>query len=1076
MVVGSGLALLPILLPVSLSAQGPTTAAIQGTITVDPQSEVALGRATVVLTNLPTGHRWLVSTDDAGRYFIDGVPVGGPYAMDVEAAGFRPASRSGLTLGLGQRYVADFVLDPLVVLADAIEVTLARDPLSDVARTGPEHRVGLSTIAHLPVLNRDILSLALESPHAKSTVFGLSIAGHNSPYNNFQVDGGVNSNLYGRFSPVPGGLINLVSVPGGGGLRIVPIDAVKEVQVLTSPFDVRQGSFVGGVINVVTESGTNILRGSGFVTLQNDVLVGGESADFTTGQFGGTLGGAILPDRLHYFLAADLQAGSIPYGGPIIGPESIGGADSAGVGIRRATATRFQSILRDTYGVDAGSFGPVNGQNPAQSLLGKLSWQSGTGNLLEISQTYVHGEDQGLFLDRDPYGNFDLTSADIRFGSTTSATRVNWTAILGDRASAEVIAAWLRIRDFCRGQEDSFPFLSVFADNGILNAGDKFSCGVGRGDLAQDALEFTGNLTIGLGGHRLTAGTHDELLHFGDPVFPVAGRWFFDSVDSLAQGIPSFYSLAFPSPLRPDGAVADFRARQLGFYLQDQWSPVRDLILTIGLRLDVPYFPDRPLANPVLASELGIDNSIVPSGNALWSPRLGFHYDVGGTTRTVIRGGIGLFTGRPAYAMIGDPYLSTGMDALFVDCFGDDVPEFTIDPEHQPEACRSGEPGTAPLVSYFDRDLRFPQDFKIAAGIDRRLPGGLVATADFLYSRATQQSYFVDVNLLPPGDTAAGEGDRALYGDIDPTTGFAVPHRRSAAFGTVIQQTNRSGDESLFLSAQVQGRIQDRVDMNASYAYSKSRDLITLPGGMFSFSGLGLSGDAIASTALDGTFADQRSRPSRYDLRHWIRASGTIELPHRVFLSAIYQLASGLPYTFIVEGDANGDGFGEPRFGQQTNDIVYVPRDAGPGEDVTLVVPGAEEGEWSPAPDSTYARLEEFIRSSECLREQRGTIMRRNSCRNPWRTSLDIRVSKSVPIGWGRRAELTADLFNVPNFLARDWGLVTEASPFFVEEIPMLRLVGYDVGRDRGTYTLALPSLRNQSGNWRMQIGMHYEF
>ena len=1071
-----GLALLPILLPVTLPAQSPTTAAVQGTITTVPEDDTFQGRATVVLRNLSTGHQWRVSNDEYGRYFIDNVPVGGPYSIEVEAAGFRPGSRSGLRLGLGQRYVADFVLDPLVILADEIEVIVARDPLTDVARTGPEHRVGRSTIAHLPVLNRDILSLALESPHARSTVFGLSIAGHNSPYNNFQVDGGVNSNLYGRFSSVPGGLINLVSVPGGGGLRVVPIDAVKEVQVLTSPFDVRQGSFVGGVINVVTESGTNTLRGSGFATIQNDVLVGGESADFTTGQFGGTLGGPILPDRLHYFLAADLQAGTIPYGGPIIGADTLGGADSAGVGIRRATATRFQSILKETYGVEAGEFGPVDGRNPAQSLLGKLSWQVGTGNLLEVSQTYVHGQDQGLFLDRDAYGNFDLTSADIQFGSTTTATRVNWTALLGDRAAAEVIAARLRIRDFCRPREGSFPFLSVSADTGTLHAGDKFSCGALRGDLEQDALEFTANLTLGLGGHRLTVGTHEELLHFRDPLFPnAAGSWFFDSIDSLAQGIPSFYDRAFPSPLRPEGVAVDFRARQLGFYLQDQWSPVRDLILTIGLRLDVPYLPDRPPANPLLASELGIDNSTVPNGNALWSPRLGFHYDVGGMARTVIRGGIGLFTGRPAYAMIGDPYRSTGMDALFVTCFGEEVPEFTIDPEQQPEACRSGEPGTAPLVSYFDRDLLFPQDFKISAGIDRRLPGGLVGTAEFLYSRATQQPYYVDVNLLPSTDTSEGEAGRELFGDIDPATGFALPHRRSAAFGTVVQQTNRSGDESLFLSAQVQGRIRDRVDLNASYGYSNSRDLITLPGGMFSGSGLGLSGDAIASTALDGTFEDRRARPARYDQRHWIRASGTIELPHGVFLSAIYQFASGIPYTFVVDGDANGDGFGETRFGQQSNDIVYVPRDAGPGEDITLVVPGEEEG-WLRAPDSTYALLEEFIRSSECLREQRGTTMRRNSCRNPWRRSLDIRLSKSVLVGRGHRAEITADVFNVPNFLARDWGIVTEASGFFVDEIPMLRLVGYDVARDRGIYTLSLPSLRNQFGNWRMQVGVRYVF
>lgn len=1068
---GAGLVLLSMLFPRPLSAQGPTTAAVQGTIASASGDEVLVREATVILRNLSTGHRWLVTSDGSGRYFIDNVPVGGPYAIEVEAPGFQPGSRSGLRLGLGQRYVADFLLDPLVILADEILVTLARDPLTDVARTGPEHRVGKSTIVSLPVLNRDVLSLTLESPHAKTTAFGLSVAGHNSIYNNFQVDGGVNGNLYGRFSSVPGGLINLVSVPGGGGLRIVPIDAVKELQVLTSPFDVRQGGFVGGSINVVTESGTNTLRGSGFVTIQNDVLVGGESADFTTGQLGGTIAGPIVADRFHYLLAADLQAGTIPYSGPIID------ADSAGVGISHATATHFQSILSDTYGVDAGSFGPVNGQNPAQSLLGKLSWQIGTGNLLEMSQTYVHGTDQGLFLDRDAYGNFDLTSADIRFGSTTSATRLNWTALYGNRMSTEVVAAWLRIRDFCDPRESTFPFLSVSADNGILHAGDKFSCGTKLGELDQDALEFTANITVGLGGHRLTAGTHDELLRFGDPWFPnAAGRWFFDSVDSLAQGIPSFYERAFPAPQRPEGPVADFRVRQLGFYLQDKWSPSPDLNLTFGLRLDVPLFPDRPPANSLLESELGIDNGAVPSGNALWSPRFGFHYDIGGIAPTVVRGGIGLFAGRPAYAMIGDAYLSTGMDAMFVTCVGDDVPEFTIDPENQPEACRSGEPGRAPLVSYFDSDLFFPQDFKIAAGIDRRLPGGLVGTVDFLYSRAIRQPYYVDVNLLPSGDTAAGEEGRALYGDIDPATGFAVPHRRSAAFGTVIEQTNRSGDQSLSLSAQVQGRVRDRVDLNASYTYSSTHDLITLPGGMFSFSGLGLSGDAIASTALDGSFEDQRSASARFDQAHGFHVSGTLELPHGVFVSAIYQLLSGIPYTFVVEGDANGDGFGEPRFGGQTNDIVYVPREAAPGGDITLVVPGEEEGEWLAAPDSTYASLESFIRAEKCLREQRGTIMRRNSCRNPWGSSFDIRISKSIPLGSGHYAEISADLFNVPGFLAEDWGITTQDSAFLVEQVPLLRLVGYDEARDRGIYTLNIPFLENEFGEWRMQLGMRYEF
>jgi hypothetical protein len=1057
-----------------LNGQGVSTAAIQGRITANPRSPVPLEVATVLVTNTPTGHRWRVAAGRDGRFFLENLPVGGPYSIRVDSPGFEASTRSGITLGLGQRFLADFVLDP--VLMEVEEITVRVDPLTDAARTGPEHRVDRSTVARLPVRDREILDLALESPHAKATPFGVSIAGHDAHYNNYQIDGGVNSNLYGIHSSTPGGLINLLTLPAGSGLRTVPIDAVKELQVLTSPFDVRQGGFVGGVINVVTESGTNTFQGSVFGTVQTDALAGGDQPDFTTGQYGGTLGGPILPDRLHYFLAADLQGGGIPYDRPLIGADTVRGADSVGVGIRNASATRFQSILRDIHGVEAGSFGAVDAHNPARSLFGKLSWQLETGSLLEISQSYVHGRDRGLFLDRDGYGNYDLSSADILFGSTTTATRAHWSSLLGNRASVEVIGAFLRIRDFCRPRADTFPFVSVLADQGILYAGDKFSCGARRQDLDQDAVEITGNLTVGLGAHRLTGGTHQEFLRFGDPFFPnSAGFWSFESLDSLAQGTPSFYTRTFPSPLRPEGPRADFRVGQLGFYLQDQWSPVGDLILTLGLRLDVPFFPDHPPANPLLASELGIDNGTVPSGNTLWSPRLGFHYDAGGDDPTVVRGGIGLFAGRPAYALVGDPYRSTGMDQLSVFCFGDDVPAFTLDPANQPEACRAGEAVSSPLVSFFDRDLRFPQDLKIALGMDRRLPWGLVATADLLYSRATQQGHFLDVNLLPPGDVVAGEGNRPLYGDMDPATGFTTPRRRSAAFGTVIEQTNRSGDESLFLTAQLRGRIRDRLEFDASYAYSDSRDLLSLSGGLFSLSGLGLSGDQIASTPLDGTLENRRRGPAQFDQRHGIRASGTMMLPYDMVVSAIYWASSGIPYTYVIDGDANGDGFGETRFGQQSNDIVYVPRNSAPGGDITLVVFDPERDELVPAPASEYALFEKFIRHEECLREQRGTILRRGSCRNPWQSELDLRVSKSISVGGGHRAEITLDLFNLPNFLNSDWGIARSSVPFFTEELPLLHLVGFDVAHDRGIYELNLPSPEG-FGNWQAQLSMRYAF
>jgi hypothetical protein len=238
---------------------------------------------------------------------------------------------------------------------------------------------------------------------------------------------------------------------------------------------------------------------------------------------------------------------------------------------------------------------------------------------------------------------------------------------------------------------------------------------------------------------------------------------------------------------------------------------------------------------------------------------------------------------------------------------------------------------------------------------------------------------------------------------------------------------------------------------------------------------LGLSGDQIASTPLDGTLENRRRGPAQFDQRHGIRASGTMMLPYDMVVSAIYWASSGIPYTYVIDGDANGDGFGETRFGQQSNDIVYVPRNSAPGGDITLVVFDPERDELVPAPASEYALFEKFIRHEECLREQRGTILRRGSCRNPWQSELDLRVSKSISVGGGHRAEITLDLFNLPNFLNSDWGIARSSVPFFTEELPLLHLVGFDVAHDRGIYELNLPSPEG-FGNWQAQLSMRYAF
>lgn len=1052
----------------SVRAQGVTGAALQGF--VSDAAGLPLADAVVLVTNTASGERWRTATDAGGRFRFDWLSVGGPYRVEARAVGYLPAANEGLALSLGGRQLVRLALRPAALVLAPLE---ARAPLPHPS--GPGRTVDTAQITRLPLLNRDVLSLVRESPQAVSNVGGTSIAGQSPLQNNFQIDGGENGSLYGQFAATPGGLITLLAPPGGGGLRTVPLDAVQEVRVDVAPFDVREGNFVGGLVNAVTRSGTNQVHGTLFGVLQNQRLAGRDTAGgllprFHTLQYGGSVGGPLVRDRLHVFVSGELQSSETPYAGPLIRADTAGGADSAGVGIRYASATRFQQILRESYAVEPGGFGPTDTRNPARSLFGKLTLQTGVNGRVELSQSYVRGVDHGFLASRESYGTYGLTSSDGSIGSTTLVTRAAWNTAVGPRGAGELIASYLVINDRCEPLGD-FASVLVASDEGRLAAGWNPLCP--GTTLAQRALEWTGNVSLGLGAHRLVFGSHNELLSFRDPTsLGGVGEWEFDGLDDLEAARPAAYRRSVGGALRA-GPVADFRVRQLGLYAQDEWS-AGALIVSLGLRVDVPLFPDRPLTNPALQSSvLGVDTGTFPDGQALWSPRLGVTY-APGAGRVTWRGGAGLFTGRPAYFLPGDAYRSTGLEQFLVDCSGEDVPDFTLDPAAQPTACRGVEATPVPRISFVDRSFRFPQALKLSAGVDALLAGQVRATVDLLLTRTVHQLDLVDVNLAPTGARLASEGGRAMYGTVD-SNGTASEHRPAPEFASVVRQGNASGNRYGSIAVSLTAPVGRSGRVSAAYSYSEARDRMSVPAGLgISLSGLGVAADGIGGTALDGTLERRRLAPSEFDVPHKLRLSGTVEAPWRTSVSFIYEGASGSPFTYVVDGDINADGFGIERFGQISDDPVYVPAAAAAGGDVALV---NEDG--TPASPAEYERLARYIDREPCLRQSRGALMRRNTCRNPWQSRLDLRLARSTSLGTGHAVELSFDLFNVAHLLDGDWGLVRRTADFGLEEVPLVRLAGFDDARGRGVYQLRLPERAKADGEasrWRMQLGARYVF
>jgi len=1033
----------------ALSSQGITSAALQGSVVqVDG---TPIHGAVVTATLAASGARWQVVTDAVGRYFVENVQVGGPYLIEVRAVGFKPVGQNGVLLDLGQRYRVDFVLEPSVVELPPLTVSASGDQLRNAGRTGPAHIVSQAELAALPNLARDLsVAAALGPLAALRPLGGIAIGGQNQGYNSLQVDGGVNADLYlGR---TPGGASPSAALP-----EVLPhaisLETVSEFQVLAAPFDVRLGNFAGGLLNAVTKSGANVVHGSAFAFLQDGGLVAkdaaGKRSDFASWQFGSTLSGPIVRNRVHFFVNADLQQRVVPDVGPLVAADTAGGADLRKTGISYASAVLFQQILRDSFGLDPGSLAS-DGHLPAQDIFAKLTVQLGPSGHLELSQHYAHA-DRREFIDTGrTHGSYALSSVAGRSLSTAQTSRLIWSTPAGGGAQNELILSYERLRDSCRPNA-AFPLVQVAADSGTLIAGPNSVCPTT--DVRQNVLEITENLTIGAGPHLVTVGAHGELFHFHDPLVQVsAGRWFFSSLDSLADSLASHYDrgLGGPTP------GADFHASRLGVYAQDRWAPTARWTLSAGLRLDVPFLPDAPATNQGLVTALGFDTRRLPSGNVQWSPRVGVNYDLRGDGAALLRGGIGLFSGPPPYRWLGNAYRETGDETVVFCNRRDGVPPFT--PDRQPGQCVL-TPGTSPRISFFDPGLKLPQNLKLALGIDRRFPSGVLATIDFLYTRAVHQLYVSDGNLGAPSGAAAGEGGRPLYGTISGTTSATLvtsPAWRDISFGEneVYRVSNRGGDRSFSLSTQLRKQFRETLALYTSYAYSRARDRM---------SWVNFPARAnFSNTPLDGTLNDRRLRPSFFETPHKVSVAATIDLPYRSQLSLLYQGASQPPYTYVIDGDANADGIGGP--GSLKNDIVYVPRDAG---DITL----------RPASDS--GRLQAFIQQQRCLREQRGRIMQRNSCRNGWLGFLNARLTKTLGLAGGQYVEITADVFNVLNLISSRWGRSRDVTTG--PSVALLQLVGWDAVNGRGIYQLpkTLPArgvVDDFASRWRMQLGARYGF
>ena len=916
-------------------AQGVTSGAITGVITNESGAPIA--GAQVVIINRSTGYQTGTVSRANGLYLIQGLEVGGPYTIRVEMIGQRSRETNGVTVSLSQSTRVDIQLSEQAVELAALQIVSDRSSKFSPSSQGVSTVVSDTLVQRVPTFSRDFVDLLKLSPQVVFPASGAaSGAGAYNRFNTITVDG---ANQSERFN-----LGSTGGVPGGsGGGKIVSIDAVKEFRVMFTPTDVRQGNFAGMLVNAVTKSGTNDLRGGASFTYRTNTDVAGFSlvgkelrpSEFNVKQYAFHVGGPIIKDRLHFFVAPEFQERARPATGPYYdGGTPVGFGTGTASAIPVDSINRIASIMQTNHGLDVGSNAAVSNDNPLTNLFARLDFQISPNHWMVLRQIVNRAVDDVFSRNTSSFTasalnqntGFRFASNGYEFETKNNSTVAQLYSNFSGGKSNELIVGYSTINAE-RKVPVNTPEIAVAVNMGgqlraVTLGTEQFSPG---NLLTQDIYEVVNNLTIPMGNHTFTVGGRFDHTHiFNNFAQGAYGVYHFPTIAALAAGTPNNYAVGYANSRNPDDIPADFRVQMYSLYAQDQWAITDRLTLTGGLRADIPNLMDTPPQNDTItallraAGNTRIRTDAVPKTGALFSPRIGFNYDPTGDQRNQIRGGAGIFTGPPPYILLGNAYANTGLGLVRLNCTGTATPAFTIDVENLPTSCANaaapaaGAAGTVG-INVNDPDYKYPQYLGFSGGFDRQLPFNMVLTVEGLYRKAINGVLVRDANFKGPrlagGQAYTDRDGRVLYADTIAANGTAttttqryITTVRNVGFNEgIIEVTNQSKDFNYSISTQLSKRFSDRLEATVAYTYMKSEDIQSLT-----------SDRAISNwrnaRQLSVAHEDLETSTSAFSRPHRLVAYGTYTMPWKITdLTLYFERSSGVPFTLVALGDLNGD-------------------------------------------------------------------------------------------------------------------------------------------------------------------------
>ena len=1073
-----------------------TTSSMSGKV-VDQSNEAIIG-ATIQAIHEPSGTHYGAITNVDGRYSIQGMRAGGPYKVEVSYVGYQSVVYKSINLQLGENYVLDANLKESTELLDEVVITASKSSNMKSDRAGAVTNVDAARMSEVPTVSRSMNDIMRLTPQGANIGSGFSVGGGNYRQSYVTVDGAAFNNAFGIGS----------NLPAGGSP--ISLDALEQISVSTTPFDVRQSGFTGGAINAVTKSGTNEFKGTAYMYTSNTHLTGNKVEDYELTRnrdhsttYGASLGGAIIKNKLFFFVNGEyqdnVQAGpsGIARSGandewstngivhrPFENTTTVGGRTFVGM-------NNISQYLSEKYNYNPGRYQGYSLETPSYKIMGRLDWNINNNNKINFRFTHTHSKYSSNpsssttpFKDSIIYpGGVDGSAGKSSSGRTANAgmyfessrymQEQNFTSI-----ASEWNSKWGAINNALRFtysyqneprtyEGGTFPTVDIL-DQGSLYASfgpDPFT----EGNLRQvKTFVITDEFNFSSGIHNFMGGIQFESNKAVNGFMQAgSGYYVYSSWDDFVNNrAPAAFGVTYSNTGDGSQFLANMKYQQLSFYLQDQMNITDNFRLTAGVRFELPIYPELKNNYNKNFAQIDFDGyhyatDQLPSSYQLTaSPRIGFNWDLTGERKYVLRGGSGYFIGRLPFvwlvSAVGNAncgqstyYYNEQKDAKYGQpSFHTSVADMLKDPNlNLPAATDPAAPSGATII---DRDLKMNATWKSSLALDAKLPGDIDFTLEGIFSKEFNPATVTNLGRKFKGEQEIAPGDvRRMfeYSNANKTDAYYITNAGNSAY-------------YYSLTASLAKTFDFGLHLSASYTRSYAKSY-----------GDGI-GDQVTSAFSTNTFNKNGSNVPELGYASYVS-------PHRILLNVGYRLAHksgasnfGLYYEAFRQGYIGSYSYSRYSYTMYVQSGKYqnpVTNDRGA---VNLIyIPTREELDGMPfTSDENREEYWKFIRNDDYLSKHTGEYSKRGGAVMPWQHMLNFRFSQDFYVNVkGRRntISLGLDVNNIANMLNRDWGNV--------KRISTTNILKYE----NGAYTFNKPTWSKYAGTistWSAMFSIRYTF